>query len=808
MVAGHGRKAQEGPCGGYAGLFEKVEQFLLGVTQNNALAHQGQGFPGKVDQSRRRLNLFGLHFWCGPVAADEAYGLIVVVEARKLGVFGDVDEYRSGTSAAGNVKGTGNGIGNVFGLFYLKIPLGDGLGNAYHVGLLEGVGAQQSRTHLSADDDQRGRVHHGIGNAGNGIGCTGTGGDYGHTYPTSDACVTLGSMHSALFVSGQHVVQFFLEGVQRIVNGHDRSTGIAEEYFGPFIQKRSHYRLGAGHPDGSGGLFLAFCLGLCFATGRQRGFIYHDVDAAGGDVDFYRVAVFNQGNVAACCCLGRDVTDRKTGGAARKAAVGDQGTEGTQLARLQVGGRVKHFLHTRSSFGSFVADEHHFSGLYFSGKDAFAGVVLRFVHAGRPLELKDGGIYACCFNDAPLPGNVAEEYGQSPVLKIGVLHAADAAFFAVEIQAAVGGFLTGQFQVDETTGGTLIKVFGAGQAVLTHYVVMADGVGQTGIIDAAYAAVDELSPLQFCQYAQDASGPVDVLHVVVAVGGHFAQNRRLAGKLVDVVHAKIDLRFVGNGQEVQHGIGASAHGNIEGHGVHKGRLGGNVAGQYRNITVLVIAVGQFYNLVGGVFEELSTVHVGGYNGAVARQGQSQSLVEAVHGVGGKHARAGAAGGTGILFHGQHVGVADAVVGGHHHRVDQIQGIAGVLARSHGATRDKAHENIHALRGHEHAEGDFDAVADADHGVDLVGVDHVFYAVGDQIARGQGIQHAVVSHSDAVVDGDGVEFRSKAALLFNQFFNVLTDLVQVGVTGHKLGEGIDHRNQGAAHLFVLHSVGPP
>src|SRR5690554_4565874 len=139
MVAGHGRKAQEGPCGGYAGLFEKVEQFLLGVTQNNALAHQGQGFPGKVDQSRRRLNLFGLHFWCGPVAADEAYGLIVVVEARKLGVFGDVDEYRSGTSAAGNVKGTGNGIGNVFGLFYLKIPLGDGLGNAYHVGLLEGV---------------------------------------------------------------------------------------------------------------------------------------------------------------------------------------------------------------------------------------------------------------------------------------------------------------------------------------------------------------------------------------------------------------------------------------------------------------------------------------------------------------------------------------------------------------------------------------------------------------------------------------------------------------------------------------------
>src|SRR5690554_1789900 len=78
---------------------------------------------------------------------------------------------------------------------------------------------------------------------------------------------------------------------------------------------------------------------------------------------------------------------------------------------------------------------------------------------------------------------------------------------------------------------------------------MADGFGQTGIIDAAHTAVDELSPLQFCQYAQDAAGPVDVLHVVVAVGGHFAQNRRLAGKLVDVVHAKIDLGLVGNRSE-------------------------------------------------------------------------------------------------------------------------------------------------------------------------------------------------------------------------------------------------------------------
>jgi hypothetical protein len=53
--------------------------------------------------------------------------------------------------------------------------------------------------------------------------------------------------------------------------------------------------------------------------------------------------------------------------------------------------------------------------------------------------------------------------------------------------------------------------------------------------------------------------------------------------------------------------------------------------------------------------------------------------------------------------------------------------------------------------------DLVAVGDADHGIGLVGVDHIFHRVGNDVSGGKRIKHTVVPHGDAVVDGDGVEF---------------------------------------------------
>ena len=69
----------------------------------------------------------------------------------------------------------------------------------------------------------------------------------------------------------------------------------------------------------------------------------------------------------------------------------------------------------------------------------------------------------------------------------------------------------------------------------------------------------------------------------------------------------------------------------------------------------------------------------------------------------------------------------------------------------------------------------------------MGVDHILDRVGNDVARGQAVEHAVVAHGDAVVDGDGVKLGSIAAQLLNLLAHYLPYLVQMGMPRHKLGE---------------------
>ena len=88
------------------------------------------------------------------------------------------------------------------------------------------------------------------------------------------------------------------------------------------------------------------------------------------------------------------------------------------------------------------------------------------------------------------------------------------------------------------------------------------------------------------------------------------------------------------------------------------------------------------------------------------------------------------------------------------------------------------------------------------------VDHIFYAVGDDVAGREGIKHPVVAHRDAVIHGDRIEFGREAAQFFDFGLDDLTRLVEVGVTGYELGEGIGDGDDGFAELLALHPVRHP
>src|SRR6266404_5941594 len=84
-----------------------------------------------------------------------------------LRVFGDVDKDWTGTSAFGDQEGFAESARNVLCFRDHHVVLGDGHGNACDVDLLKRVGPQDFATDLAGYANDRRRVQHGRGDAGN-----------------------------------------------------------------------------------------------------------------------------------------------------------------------------------------------------------------------------------------------------------------------------------------------------------------------------------------------------------------------------------------------------------------------------------------------------------------------------------------------------------------------------------------------------------------------------------------------------------------------------------------------------------------
>ena len=90
----------------------------------------------------------------------------------------------------------------------------------------------------------------------------------------------------------------------------------------------------------------------------------------------------------------------------------------------------------------------------------------------------------------------------------------------------------------------------------------------------------------------------------------------------------------------------------------------------------------------------------------------------------------------------------------------------------------------------------------------MGVGHVLDAVGDEFARRQRIEHAVVAHGDAVVHRDGVEFLGDPARGLDLARHQLAKVLEMHMAGHELGEGIGDGDDRLAEIAVLHAGRAP
>ena len=193
----------------------------------------------------------------------------------------------------------------------------------------------------------------------------------------------------------------------------------------------------------------------------------------------------------------------------------------------------------------------------------------------------------------------------------------------------------------------------------------------------------------------------------------------------------------------------------------------------------------------GLDEQPLAVGVGRQHRAVAGQRQAQRLGQAVHRIGGEHARAGAAGRAGGALDDRDVGVADLVVGRRHHGVDQVDACVSpveslTLPASIGPPETKTAGMLSrsaaiSMPGVILSQLEMQTSASAQWALTM------YSTLSAMISReGRRIEHAVVAHGDAVVDGDGVEFLGDAAGRLDLARHQLAEVLQMDVARARTG----------------------
>ena len=228
MVAGERAKSLQGHGDRNLLLDGELAQLLRSLGADDAAADVEERALGLGDHFRRLLHLVG-------VALD---GRLEAANVNAFRPFEDalgvehilrhIDQHRAGPSVGGEVKRLADGRGQLAHILDEEVVLGDGARDADDVRLLEGVVANERARHLAGEDHERRGVHVGVGDAGDGVGRAGAGGDEHHAGPAGGAGVALGHVGRALLVAHQNVLDI-LDIVQGFVNLQQGPAGVAED---------------------------------------------------------------------------------------------------------------------------------------------------------------------------------------------------------------------------------------------------------------------------------------------------------------------------------------------------------------------------------------------------------------------------------------------------------------------------------------------------------------------------------------------------------------------------------------------------
>ena len=216
----------------------------MGTSQLYTMPHEGKRLLCLIDEfcSLSHSLLNNLRIWivrCNLLAFHW-----FPLASCNLGILGEVEYHRTRSTATSDIERTAHSPRYILRTANLISPLRDRLGNAHQVNLLEGISTQSTHTHLSGDNHDRRRIHHGISNTGERIGSSRTTSHESHTHFAADSGISLCSVSSSLLVTNQDVIEHLLLSsrvtIQRIKHWHDTTARITEDGLYPFVMQRAH----------------------------------------------------------------------------------------------------------------------------------------------------------------------------------------------------------------------------------------------------------------------------------------------------------------------------------------------------------------------------------------------------------------------------------------------------------------------------------------------------------------------------------------------------------------------------------------
>ena len=323
-----------------------------------------------------------------------------------------------------------------------------------------------------------------------------------------------------------------------------------------------------------------------------------------GNVDGDLVAFFDKSNGSADCCLRRYVTDSSAVRAATEATVGDECRILAQSHTDESGGGGEHLLHTRSAFGAFVANDDHVTRMNLPIENRHRRLGFALEYACPPCPLEHLGGHRRLFDHGAFRSQIAVKNRDSPLAVVGLINSAND--FPIQYRQMLD--------------------------IVTH--------GFAG--DRHGVQMDEVARGELVHDGLNTSCRIQVFQEMGARRTQTAQVRRASADLVERLEIEIDSRLMGNGRHVKDGIGGAAEGHVHGNGVFESFAGGDIA----RAEVLVNQVEDFH---AGHFGQPDSSCGHGGNGTVAGKAHAERFSQAIHGVGGEHAGAGPATGTGVVF---------------------------------------------------------------------------------------------------------------------------------------------------------------